>query len=475
MYLNGEWVNAASGRTRAIINPATEEVVAEVPYGGRHEAAQGLEIADKALPSWMARTAYERADILKRTADLIRARLDEIATALTQEVGKTLAESRGEIRASAAYFEWFAEEGKRAYGRIVPANLATRRRWVIKHPVGVVATIAPWNFPVLLQVRKIAAALAAGCTIVARPASATPLATMLMFSCLHDAGLPAGVANLVTGPSDEQTQVFMESPLCRKISFTGSTEVGKGLMRAAAEQLKKLSLELGGHAPFVVFDDVDPAYAARLAVAGKFRNMGQVCISPTRFYVQRRSLEAFMEEAVARARSWRVGNGLDANADVGPLFDRRQVESMEAFVADAVRKGAKVLCGGKRPGGEKYRRGFWFEPTVLADVNPTTRLTCDEVFGPILPIFSFDTLDEALCLANNTNYGLAAYVVTHDLRTTLRMAEGLQAGIIAVNDVTPATAEAPFGGRKESGFGREGGHEGIEEYLETKYVSLGLE
>jgi succinate-semialdehyde dehydrogenase/glutarate-semialdehyde dehydrogenase len=474
MYIDGEWTDAKSGRTLGIINPATEEIIAEVPYGSRQEAARAVAAAARAFPEWSKKTAYERAAVLRKTADLMRERLEDIARALTMEEGKTLAESRGEILGSAANFEWYAEEGKRAYGQIIPQTLPNKRHWTIKHPVGVVATIAPWNFPVMLQARKIAPALAAGCTTLSRPASQTPLATMEMFQCLADAGAPPGVVNLVTGPPEEITQEFIDNRAVRKISFTGSTEVGKQLMRQASDQLKRLSLELGGHAPVIVFPDVDVEQAAKVTTIGKFRNMGQVCISPTRIYVHDRIRKEFTEAAVEFSRALKIGNGLDPATEVGPLFEERNIRKTVEFIADATGKGAKVLAGGRKPEGDAYRRGYYYEPTVLTDISPGMRLTCEETFGPIMPLMYFDNVEAAIAAANDTTYGLASYVLTNDLRTAIRMAEGLEYGIIGINDTVPATAQCPFGGMKESGIGREGGHEGLECYLETKYVSIGL-
>jgi succinate-semialdehyde dehydrogenase/glutarate-semialdehyde dehydrogenase len=374
---------------------------------------------------------------------------------------------------SAANFDWMAEEAKRACGEIIPPTLGHKRHWTLKHPVGVCATIAPWNFPVLLQARKIAPALAAGCTVVARPASQTPLSTMILFQCLADAGLPPGVANLVTGPPEEMTDEFMTHPAVRKISFTGSTEVGKELMRRAADQVKRISLELGGHAPLIVFPDVDPEQAAKVTTIGKFRNNGQVCISPNRIFVHDDVRKPFTEAAVEFSRKLRLGNGLDPETEVGPMFEKRALEKTVGFIEDATSKGARVLTGGHRHTG--FERGYWFEPTVLTDIRPEMRLTCEETFGPIMPLMRFNSVEEALKAANNTTYGLAAYVLTNDLRTAIRMAEGLEYGIIGINDTVPATAQAPFGGMKESGLGREGSHEGLEAYLETKYIALSLQ
>ncbi len=472
MYINGEWRGTRSGKTLGIINPATEEILREVPSGTREDVQAAVVAAGEAFQSWSRTTAYDRAAILKRVAELLRERQEDLALQLTQEQGKTLVESRAEIAQSANNFEWMAEESKRAYGQIIPQTLPNKRHWTIKHPVGPVAAIAPWNFPVLLLARKIAPALAAGCTVVARPASQTPLATMLLFQCLEDAGVPAGVANLVTVPPGEFTPEVMENPIIRKISFTGSTEVGKELMRQAAGQMKRISMELGGHAPVIIFPDVDPEQAAKVTAIGKFRNNGQVCISPTRIYVHDRIRKEFTEAAVEHSRKLKIGPGWEPGTDIGPLFEKRSLENTTGFIEDARSKGARVLAGGKRPDG--FDRGYWWEPTILTDIQPSMRLTCEETFGPIMPILNFDNLDEVIRAANHPTYGLAAYVMTNDLSTAIRMAEGLEYGIIGINDTVPATAQCPFGGLKESGVGREGGQEGLEAYLETKYVSIGL-
>jgi succinate-semialdehyde dehydrogenase/glutarate-semialdehyde dehydrogenase len=473
MYISGEWCDAASGRTLGIINPADESIIIDVPYGGAADCRRAIDAASLAFPKWSALTPYERGAVIRRIGALILERQEEMARTLTLEQGKTLAESRAEMVNSAANFDWMAEEAKRAYGEIIPPTVGHKRHWTLKHPVGVCATIAPWNFPVLLQARKIAPALAAGCTVVARPASQTPLSTMLLFQCFEDAGLPAGVANLVTGPPDELTDEFMSNPAVRKLSFTGSTEVGKELMRRAADQMKRLSLELGGHAPLIVFPDVKPEQAAKVTAIGKFRNNGQVCISPNRIYVHEQVHREFTEAAVEFSRNLRLGSGLDPQTDVGPLFEKRALDKTLGFLEDARSKGAQVLTGGKRPAG--FERGYWFEPTVITDIRPEMRITSEETFGPIMPVMRFDSVEEALRVANDTTYGLAAYVMTNDLRTAIRMAEGLEYGIIGINDTVPATAQCPFGGMKESGIGREGSHEGLEAYLETKYISLALQ
>jgi succinate-semialdehyde dehydrogenase/glutarate-semialdehyde dehydrogenase len=472
MFLDGRWTAARSGRTLGIINPATEEILREVPYGDRGDVHEAVEAAGRAFETWSKTTAYERAAVLRRVADLMRERQEEIAQQLTREQGKTLVESRGEIAQSANNFEWMAEECKRAYGRIIPQSLPNKRLWTLRHPVGPVAAIAPWNFPVLLLARKIAPAIAAGCTVVARPASQTPLAPMRMFQCIEDAGVPAGVANLVTCPPHDFSAEIMENPIIRKISFTGSTEVGKELTRLAAAQMKRVSMELGGHAPVVIFPDVDPEQAAKVTAIGKFRNNGQVCISPTRIYVHRQVRGPFTEAAVEFSRKLRIGPGWEEGTDIGPLFEKRSLENTIGFIEDARAKGARVLAGGRRPDG--FERGYWWEPTVLTDIQPGMRLTCEETFGPIMPILEFEEIDAVIRAANHPTYGLAAYVMTSDMKTALRMAEGLEYGIIGINDTVPATAQAPFGGMKESGTGREGGIEGLEPYLETKFISFGI-
>lgn len=472
MFIGGQWREAASGRCLGIINPANEETLWEVPYGDRGEVHAAVEAAGAAFRAWSRTTPYERAAILKAAADQIRRREEELALQLTREQGKTLAESRAEMSQSANNFEWMAEECKRAYGRIVPHSLPNKRHWTLQHPVGPVATIAPWNFPVLLQARKIAPALAAGCTVVSRPASQTPLATMLLFQCLEDAGIPPGVANLVTCPPGDFSQEVMQNPIIRKISFTGSTEVGKELMRQSADQMKRISLELGGHAPVVIFPDVDPEQAARVTAIGKFRNNGQVCISPTRIYIHSKIAGEFTEAVVQHSRSLKIGPGWEPGVDIGPLFEERSLRNTIGFIEDARSKGARVLTGARRPSG--FDRGYWWEPTVLTGIRPEMRLTCEETFGPIMPLLEFSDVDEVLAAANHPTYGLAAYVMTRDLGTALRMAEGLEYGIIGINDTVPATAQCPFGGMKESGVGREGGVEGLEAYLETKYVSFAL-
>ncbi len=471
-YINGAWADALAGGRYDVVNPATEEPVAQMAVGTREDCARAIDAAHKALPAWMKLTAYDRAKVLKKTADLMRDRADAYARTLTMEQGKPLAEAKGEVLHSADTFEWFAEEGKRAYGQLIPNSAPGKRHLTLKHPVGVVGALGPWNFPMTLLVRKIAPALAAGCTIVCKPADQTPLSICNVFDCLHEAGLPPGVANFVVGPGEEIAGEFMTNPAVRKISFTGSTRVGKILMRQAADQVKRLSLELGGHAPFIVFPDADPEVVAKAAVLGKFRNNGQVCISPSRFFVHADIRDKFTDAAVAAAEALKLGNGLDAGVEVGPMFQLSALASTAALIADANQKGAKTLTGGRK--SDKFDRGYFFEPTVLRGVSADAKLMTDEPFAPVMPILDFTKLDEVIAAANATKYGLAAYVFTNDLTVGFKMAEGLEAGIIGLNDPVPATPQCPFGGMKESGIGRELAHEGLEAYLETKFLSIKL-
>lgn len=472
LFIDGEWRDSSNGKKLAVENPATEETVAEVAFGTREDCKRAIAAASEAMKSWMKLTPYDRAKVLKKTADLMRERADNLARTMTLEQGKPLAEAKGEILHSADTFEWFAEEGKRAYGQVIPQSNPAKRHMTIKHPVGVVGAIGPWNFPTTLQSRKIAPALAAGCTIVCKPASQTPLSLIGLFECLIDAGLPKGVANLVIGPASEIADEFMTNPAVRKISFTGSTDVGKQLMKQAADQVKRLSLELGGHAPFIVFPDADPEVVAKAAVVGKFRNNGQVCISPSRFFVHKDIEKKFTEAAVEEAKKLKLGNGLDEGVIVGPMFERKAMEGTLALIEDARGKGAQVLTGGKR--SSRFEKGYFFEPTVLRGLNPSSKILTEEPFAPVMPLLDFSKLDDVIAQANNTKYGLAAYVFTNDLSIAWRMAEGLEAGIIGLNDPVPATPQCPFGGMKESGLGRELAHEGLEAYMETKYLSITL-
>ncbi|MCZ6795682.1 MAG: NAD-dependent succinate-semialdehyde dehydrogenase [Planctomycetota bacterium] len=472
LYIDQEWVDGERGETLEVINPATEAPIAAVAYGTASDARRALEAAQKALALWKGLPVYERSVKLRRIADLVRENVDYLATPLTLEQGKPLPESRAETMMTAATFEWFAEEAKRAYGRTIPASVPLKRHFTVRHPVGVCASVSPWNFPLVLQARKLAPALAVGCTCVARPASQTPLCLIRLFELMEQADLPPGVVNLVMGPPRDIMGEFMSNRICRKISFTGSTEVGKELMRQASDQVKRLSLELGGHAPVIIFRDVDIESAARASVIGKFRNNGQVCISPTRFYAHRSIEKDYREACLEETKKLKLGNGLEEGVDVGPMFEAKALDKTDALVADARSKGAQCLVGGER--SKRFERGYFYEPTVLSGMTPDMEIMTEEPFAPVMPILDFDSIDEAIAKANDTRYGLAAYVMTNDVTTAIRMAEGLEFGVIGINDPVPATPQAPFGGLKESGLGRENGIEGLDAYLETKCVSLGI-
>ena len=472
LYIDQEWVDGEGGETLDVINPATEEPIATVARGTAADARRALEAAQKALGGWKALPVYERSVRLKRIADLMRENVDYLATALTLEQGKPLPESRAETLGSAATFEWFAEEAKRAYGRTIPASVPHKRIFTVRHPVGVCASVSPWNFPLVLQARKLAPALAVGCTCVARPASQTPLCLIRLFELMEEADLPAGVVNLVMGPPREIMAEFMSNRNCRKISFTGSTEVGKELMRQASDQVKRLSLELGGHAPVIICPDVDIEAVAKASVIGKFRNNGQVCISPTRFYAHRSIEKDYLEACLEETKKLKLGNGMEKGVDVGPMFEAKALDKTDALVADARGKGARCLVGGER--SKRFDRGYFYEPTVLSGMTPEMEIMTEEPFAPVMPIMNFDSIEEAIAKANDTRYGLAAYVMTDDVTTVMKMAEGLEFGVIGINDTVPATPQGPFGGLKESGIGRENAIEGMDVYLETKCVSLGI-
>ncbi len=472
MLIDGEWTDAADGATWAVVNPATEQPIADVPFAGAEETKRTISAAHEALPRWQAMTAYDRCGILRDIADALRARVDELAPIMTAECGKPLGEAAGEWGACADLFDWFAEEGKRAYGRAIPARKAGKRLLVLPQPVGVVATITAWNFPAYLLARKWAGALAAGCTIVGRPSELTPLSAMALVNVMVEAGLPSGVVNLINGEPQIMGETILRDPRVRKLSFTGSQRVGQILMRGAADGIKKLGMELGGSAPVLVFADTDMNWAAQQGVMAKFRNNGQVCISPTRFYVEQPALEEFLDAVKTETEKLVVGDGMLAHVTNGPMVNGAGRDKVEQFVEDALAKRASLVAGGGRPA---IGNGYFYNPTVLTDVTSDMRIGCDEVFGPVMAVSTFSTIDEALQLANDTPFGLAGYVMTNDLSTATRVYEGLEFGIVGVNDLVPATAEAPFGGIKTSGFGREAGAEGLTEYMDQKFVSIGLD
>lgn len=470
-WIDGQWCDAKNGGTWDVLNPATEEVVRTVPYGDAEDCQAAIAAAARAFPSWSQKTAYERGAFLKRGADLIRERSAELARTTVIESGKPLAQAKGEWGVAADLFEWFAEEAKRAYGRWVPSRNAAKRQLVIKQPVGVVGLITAWNFPAYNVARAGAAALAAGCTVVIRPSEYTPLTAMEMVNILVEAGLESGVVNLINGEPHSMGQEMLRNPACAKIHFTGSPRVGKLLMDGASETVTRLSLELGGNAPVLIFPDVDVERLAASAVTAKFRNGGQVCISPQRFFVHHQIAGSFTEHASAIVSKLHVGDGLQPGTDVGPLINARQRDHIEQLVAAAKTSGAEIIAGGKRP--PEKPRGYFYEPTVIANMNADAAAIQSEIFGPVLPIVDFHDAEEAIAQANRTRYGLSAYVWTNDLRTAMRTAERLEFGMIGVNEWTPQSTEVPFAGWKESGIGRESGAEGLEEYLETKLIAFG--
>lgn len=469
MFINGEWVDAADGSTFPVFNPATGEKLGAAANGGAGDADRAIAAAHSAFAPWSHLTAYDRSEYLYKAYRLMSEKRDFLAEVMTAEQGKPLKAARGEVQYGADFLLWYAEEAKRVYGQTVPAPRKDQRFIVMHQPVGVVAAITPWNYPVSMITRKVAPAIAAGCTIVLKPAEATPLCAIEMFKILQQAGLPPGVVNLVTALNPAPVgETFINHPVVRKITFTGSTEVGKILARGAAESVKRVSLELGGHAPFVVFQDADPVHAAKGASLIKFLNTGQTCISPNRFYVHRSILEPFVETFKARVSKMRAGSGFEPGVGIGPLVDAASLEKVERQVKDALDKGAALICGGRRLLDAGLDRGYFYAPTVLNKVTPDMAIYREETFGPVAPIIPFDTEEAVLAMANDTNYGLAAYVYTRDISRAMRMFEGLRFGIVGINDINPTAAAAPFGGMKESGIGREGGREGIAEYLETK-------
>lgn len=472
--IDGTWVVAADGGELAVTNPATDELLARVPRGGTIETRAAIDAAAAAFPAWSALTAAERAAPLAKLAALMRARVDRLARLLTLEQGKPLAEARGEIGYAASFLEWAAEEGKRLYGQIVPASSADKRILVLRQPVGVTACITPWNFPSAMITRKLGPALASGCTMVVKPAEQTPLSAIALAELCVEAGVPAGVINVITGDPVAIGQELFANAAVKKVSFTGSTAVGKKLMAMAAENVTRLSLELGGHAPFIVFEDADVDAAVRGALAAKYRNAGQTCICANRFFVHERVYDQFANELAAGVAGMKIGNGLDEGVRVGPLIDDAAVAKVQSHVADALERGAKLRAGGKLAQlGRGYTNRF-YEPTIVDGLEPDMRCATEETFGPLSPLARFESEEQAVALANDSVFGLAAYFYTRDVSRVFRVAERLEYGIVGVNDGGPSTAQAPFGGVKQSGFGREGGHWVMNEYVNVKYVSLGL-
>ena len=468
-YVAGDWIDADSKRSFDVADPATGQPIGVVPAFGAAETRRAIEAANAAYPAWRALTAKERANILRRWYELMLEHQEDLAIIMTAEQGKPLAESRGEILYGASFIEWFAEEGKRAYGDVIPSTLADRRIVVTKEPVGVVACITPWNFPNAMITRKAGPALAAGCTVVARPASATPYSALALGELATRAGIPPGVFNVITGPSRETGGELTGNPIVRKLSFTGSTEVGKLLLEQCAGTVKKVSMELGGNAPFIVFDDADVDAAVEGAIASKYRNAGQTCVCANRFLVQGGVYEEFATKLAAASAALRVGPGFTGGVEQGPLIDMAAVEKVEDHIRDAVEAGASVVAGGKR----HTLGGTFFEPTVLTGVTPAMKVAREETFGPLAPLFKFDAEADAIRLANATEFGLAAYFYSRDIGRIWRVGEALEYGIVGVNVGIISTEVAPFGGMKESGIGREGSHYGLDEFMEVKYLCLG--
>jgi succinate-semialdehyde dehydrogenase/glutarate-semialdehyde dehydrogenase len=468
-YLDGKWVHADSGKTIAVKNPATGEVVGEVPSMGAAETRRAIEAANRAWPAWRALLAKERAAILHTLADLLVANAEDLAVIMTAEQGKPLSESKGEITYAASFIDWFAEEGRRIYGDTIPQNAKGRRILVQKEPIGVFAAITPWNFPAAMITRKAAPGWAAGCTGVIRPATQTPFSALAIAALAERAGMPPGVCNVLTGPSSEMGRELTANPLVRKLSFTGSTEVGAKLLALCAPTIKKTSMELGGNAPFIVFDDADLDAAVQGAMASKYRNTGQTCVCANRMLVQDGIYDAFAARLKAAVEGLKVGDGMAPGVTQGPLINEDAVKKVEAHIEDAVDRGARIVTGGRR----HALGGTFFQPTILADVPKEAAIFREETFGPVAPLFRFKTEAEAIQLANDTEFGLAAYFYTRDVGRVFRVGEALEYGLIGVNEGIISTAEAPFGGVKHSGLGREGSKYGIEEYLEIKYLAIG--
>lgn len=468
LYINGEWQNSGKG-TFKVTNPATGELLGEVADGTREDARNAIKAAETAFESWSSLTAFERSKYLYRAYELMMEKKEHLAQTMTKEQGKPLKAARNEVQYAADFLIWYAEEAKRVYGEILPAPRSEQRFFVLRQPVGVVGAITPWNYPISMLTRKIAPALAAGCTIVLKPAEQTPICAIETFKIFEEAKIPSGVVNLV--PTSDPTEVgdeLVTNETVKKITFTGSTEIGKMIAEKAGRQVKRVSMELGGHAPFIVFPDADPVHAAKGASLVKFLNTGQACISPNRILVHKDIIEKFTDTLVERVNKMKAGNGLEEGSTIGPLVDEAALNKVDNQVKDAREKGASVATGGARYEDEHLKNGYFYAPTVLSNVTTDMLIYREETFGPVAPIIPFETEEEVIKMANDTNYGLASYVYTNDMKTAFRMFEKLKFGIVGINDINPTAAAAPFGGMKESGLGREGGKEGILEYLDTK-------
>jgi len=468
-YVSGQWIAADNGKTVAVTNPANGDTIGTVPVCGSAETERAIAAADKAQKAWRNVSAKDRAVILRRLNDLMLANTDDLALIMTSEQGKPLAEAKGEIGYAASFIEWFADEARRTYGDTIPAPLGDRRILAIKQPIGTTAAITPWNFPTAMLARKAGPALAAGCSMVVKPATQTPYSALAFAELAERAGIPKGLLSVLTGSASQIGGEMTRNPLVRKLTFTGSTEVGRLLMRQSADTIKKLSLELGGNAPFIVFDDADLDAAVEGAMISKYRNTGQTCVCANRIYVQKGVLEAFTAKLVAKVNGLKVGPGVEAGVTQGPLIDEKAVAKIEEHIADAKSKGAKVLTGGKR----HALGGLFFEPTVVSGATADMLFAREETFGPLAPLFAFDTEEEVLALANDSEFGLAAYFYSRDVGRVMRVAERLESGMVGVNTGLISTAEAPFGGVKQSGLGREGSKYGLDDFLEIKYICLG--
>ncbi len=466
LYIDGEWIAGGGRDSEKVINPATEKPLATLTHAGAADLDRALAAAQRGFKQWRATAPYERARIMRKAADLIRERLEPIARILTLEQGKSVAEARIEVAVSADIIEWYAEEGRRSYGRIIPGRVQGVRQMTVQEPVGPCAAFTPWNFPGVTPARKIGGALGSGCSLIIKASEETPGTCVEMVRAFHDAGLPKGVLNLVFGVPARISEHLISSPAIRKVSFTGSVPVGKHLTKLAAEGMKRVTMELGGHSPVIVFDDADPEKSAEIAAAGKFRNAGQVCISPTRFYVQENSYDRFVKRFVDYAKNLKLGDGLADGTTMGPLANPRRLDAMEGFVADARKRGAAIRTGGARHGNQ----GFFFAPTVITDMPEDCRVMTEEPFGPLAPIARFKTFDEVVARANALPFGLAAYTFTGSTRTANLISDALEAGMVGVNSLGISTPETPFGGMKESGYGHEGGIEGLEAYTQKKLV-----
>ena len=474
LLIGGSWIDATGGARFDVTDPATGNKVGSMPNGTEADVKAAIDAAAAALPGWRSTPALQRARILRKAADIMRERADEIATTMTSEQGKALAEAKGEVEYAASFFEWFAGEAERVYGEIAPPMNTANRVLVLRQPVGVVAAITPWNFPAAMMTRKLGPAMAAGCTSVVKPASATPLTAALVLRCIEDAGAPAGVVNLVTSrDAGMVAKTIFSDARVRKISFTGSTEIGKDLIRASADQVKRLSLELGGHAPYIIFDDADLDEAVEGLIASKYRNAGQTCVCANRAFVQRGVYDAFRDKLKAKVEVMKVGHGLAEGTVIGPLIDSRAVDKADEHVQDAIAKGATLVTGGQRLTEGEFAKGAFYAPTILDGVTREMDIFYEETFGPVAGLTVFDTEDEVIELANDSIYGLASYFHTKDYARLMRVAERLEYGIVGANAGIISAANAPFGGVKQSGYGREGGSVGIDEYLDVKYVLMG--